>query len=355
MKIVSIVGARPQFIKLAPLSKRIREKHDEVIVHTGQHYADFMSEKFFQDLHISIPDYNLGIGSHSHGKQTGKMLIGLEEIIFNEKADLVVVFGDTNSTIAGSLTAAKMHIPIVHVEAGLRSFNKTMPEEINRVLTDHCSDILFAPTANAMKNLKNEGLENRAFLTGDIMLDVLIENLEIAKERTSIIKSLELIPHEYFVLTLHRPYNVDRPELLGEILNILGKIDRKIIFPVHPRTYKIIKEFDIKLQKNIQMIEPLGYLDFIWLEKNALKIITDSGGIQKEAFLLEVPCITVRTETEWVETVESGWNIITGFDMRKLLDAICNFSPDGKRSEIFGRYSCAHRMVKIIENHFGAT
>ena len=350
MKIVSIVGARPQFIKLAPLSSELRKRFEEIIVHTGQHYDSNMSHQFFSDLGIPLPDYNLEIGSGLHGFQTGKMLMGIEEILIKERPEMAIVFGDTNSTLSGAIAASKLHIPVAHVEAGLRSFNKQMPEEINRILTDHCSDVLFAPTETAVSNLRNEGLAEKTYLTGDIMVDAIEANRKIAQEKSLILKDLNLAPGGYHLLTLHRPYNVDSRENLTKIMEALSRLSAEIVFPVHPRTKKMIAEYDIKLGKNILSIDPVGHLDFIQLEHNANKIITDSGGIQKEAYMLGVPCITVRPETEWVETVDSGWNKLVGFDPNKLIDAIENFIPSGKHDKIFGEYWCADKMVEVIES-----
>ena len=352
MKIITIVGARPQFIKLGPLSAVLRKKHQEIILHTGQHYDQNMSDQFFVDLDIPRPDYNLGIGSESHAGQTAKMLVGMEKILVKQKPDIVVVFGDTNSTLSGSLAASKLHIPIVHVEAGLRSFNKIMPEEINRILTDHCSDILFAPTKTAIDNLTNEGLSSKSHLTGDIMLDSLLTYRERADSRSRILEKLRVDGDVYILLTLHRPYNVDSSINLANVLSVLSDLECKIVFPVHPRTKKMIKEFSIKLNSNIYPINPVSYLDFVKLEMNASKIITDSGGIQKEAYILGIPCITVRPETEWIETVKLGWNTLVGFDSDKLDRAITEFNPVKPRPDIFGKMGVAQNMVKIIDKFF---
>ena len=352
MKVISIVGARPQFVKLAPFSKQLRSKYDELIIHTGQHYSDNMSAQFFESLEIPLPDINIGVGSGRHGQQTAAMLEKLEEVYITEKPDMVVVFGDTNSTLAGAIAAAKLQIPIAHVEAGLRSFNKSMPEEVNRILTDHCSDLLFAPTETAMQHLQNEGLEKKSFLTGDIMLDVLQDNLDRISTQSKTLQTLHLAPKEYLVLTLHRPYNVDDTDGLKQILAAVQKCDKTIVFPVHPRTRKKLNQLDLSLNSNLKIIDPLGYIDFVWLEKNAAKIITDSGGIQKEAYMLQVPCITVRPETEWVETVADGWNILVGADSDKLLDAICHFEPKSQQGWIFGNGKSAAKMIDIIETSF---
>lgn len=351
MKITSIVGARPQFVKLAPLSRRLQESHDEIIVHTGQHYADEMSAAFFRDLSISPPDYNLGIGSGSHGVQTGKMLIELEAVLNTEKPELVIVFGDTNSTFAGALVSAKLHIPVVHIEAGLRSYNRMMPEEINRVGTDHIADYLFAPTQTAMDNLNSEGLGEISRLTGDIMVDTLKDNLKNALGKSEILNKLELEGGSYYLLTLHRPYNVDDPAMLNRILSALEETNIPVVFPVHPRTKKVIEEHGISQGESIVAIEPQGYLDFIVLESNANKIITDSGGIQKEAYILKKPCITLRPETEWVETVQDGWNVLVNPVEDDIAGNVLNFNPSGKQSDVFGR-DVADTMVANIEDIF---
>jgi UDP-GlcNAc3NAcA epimerase len=309
MKIFSIVGARPQFIKLAPLSKKLSCSHKEYIVHTGQHYDYAMSEKIFTDLGIRKPDIHLEIGSGTQASQTGKMMMALEGAMIQQKPDLVIVFGDTNSTLAGALAAAKLNIPIVHIEAGLRSYNKNMPEEINRIATDHVSKYLFAPTQTAINILQAEGLAGSAYFTGDIMVDTIKANLEIALKNSSIISDLKLDSGEYNLLTLHRNYNVDDPAILKHLLDELGQLEETVIFPVHPRTRKMLPN-NYQIPGNIQMIDPQGYLDFIVLEYYSKRIITDSGGIQKEAYILCKPCITLRTETEWVETVKEKWNLL---------------------------------------------
>ena len=348
MKIISVVGARPQFIKLAPLSKAIRRNHLEIIVHTGQHFDREMSDSFFWDLAISKPDFNLGVQGGSHGEQTGKMLVDLERVLLEEKPDLVIVFGDTNSTLAGALAAAKLHLPVVHVEAGLRSFNKSMPEEINRVMADHTADYLFAPTGTSMTNLKAENLASKAYLTGDIMVDSLSMALKMA-ESSNVLDELHVSEGGYYLLTLHRPYNVDDPEKLNHIFKELGGLDKNVVFPVHPRTKRMVDQNSIAIPGNFIVLKPVGYLDFICLQAGCAKIITDSGGIQKEAYILKKACVTLRSETEWVETVESGWNLLVSpFDEENYIEKIKAFEPPSVYQDIFGR-NVAENMMNIID------
>jgi len=351
VKIVSIVGARPQFIKCAPVSKESRKDHKEIIVHTGQHYDYELSKSFFEDLNIPKPDYNIGIGSGSHGRQTGEMLIEIEKILFYEKPDFVLVYGDTNSTLAGALAATKLHIPLGHVEAGLRSFDRSMPEEINRVISDHTSDILFVPTDTGVKNLQKEGIAKGVYNVGDVMYDALLDNISIARKKTDILKKFGLKEKEYLLATIHRPSNTDNKKNLSSILKAFSEINRKIIFPIHPRTGKFIEKHGLKekIGKNILIIKPLGYLDFITLEKNAYKILTDSGGIQKEAYMLKIPCITMRENTEWVETVKGGWNILVGANKQKIIDAINNFFPTRKQKEYFGNGNASSKIKEILD------
>ncbi len=349
MKILSIVGARPQFIKLAPLSKFLRKYHNELILHTGQHFDKEMSTYFFKELGIANPDYNLNINNGTHGDQTGRMLIELESVVIKERPDLVIVFGDTNSTLAGALVGSKLHIPIVHVEAGLRSFNKSMPEEMNRIVADHTSDYLFAPTRTAVDNLQKENLSSKSFLTGDIMVDAHLSALEKASKLKSIDKySLEL--DNYYLLTLHRPYNVDNPQNLSNIFEQLSSLDEKILFPVHPRTRNVIDRYNITVPTNFILIKPVGYFEFVELQSKCKKIITDSGGIQKEAYILKKPCITLRSETEWVETVSVRWNLLINPSVEKnYSEKIESFEPPSYHPSIFGE-NVAQKMVEIINS-----
>ena len=348
MKIFSIVGARPQFIKLAPLSSALVGMHEEFIVHTGQHYDYLMSEKIFTDLGIRKPDIHLESKSGTQAAQTGEMMLKLEAAMTEKKPDIVIVFGDTNSTLAGVIAAAKLNIPILHIEAGLRSYNRSMPEEVNRITADHLSKYLFAPTETAAKILKSEGLEHHTFLTGDIMVDTMKNNIEIALRKSNVITELKLENKEFNLLTLHRNYNVDNTDILEHILNQLGSLGVSIIFPVHPRTRKMLTK-SFKVPSNIAMVEPQGYLDFITLEYFSNRIITDSGGIQKEAYILKKPCITLRTETEWVETVDEKWNLLVNPCDKMIGLKISGFMIPDSQNEVFGK-NVTQKMVQLINN-----
>jgi len=319
IKIVTIVGARPQFIKAAVVSRAIRDHHsstiEELLVHTGQHYDAKMSQNFFDELDIPAPRYSLGIVASRHGAMTGRMLEAIEEVLIDEKPDWVLVYGDTNSTLAGALAAVKLHLPVAHVEAGLRSFNLRMPEEINRILTDRVSTRLFCPTTTAVQNLAREGVTSGIRLTGDVMYDAALFYRNQAGTRSRILEELGLTPGQYILATCHRAENTDDPERLREICQALGDLAaiNPVIFPVHPRTAKLISDRGlVKELRQVRLVDPLPYLDMIRLEMSADLILTDSGGVQKEAFFFQVPCVTLRDETEWVETVEMGWNILSG-------------------------------------------
>ena len=354
MKIVTIVGARPQFIKAAPVTQSIRKKHAEVLVHTGQHYDDAMSAVFFKELDIPLPDYNLEVGSGSHGRQTGEMLMRIEKVLEAEKPDYVLVYGDTNSTLAGSLASVKLQIPVAHVEAGLRSFNRAMPEEYNRVLTDHCANILFCPTQTSVENLMREGICNGVHLVGDVMYDAIRLFGSVALEQSKILDELNLGSKDYLLATLHRPYNTDTAERLQQFLDILFEIDEKIVFPAHPRTLQKLssKQLNRLQQSNVLLINPIGYLDMLKLEQNARMILTDSGGVQKEAFLFSVPCITLRSETEWTETVDYGWNKVTGMDRSKILHALYNeaWPSANNLNAIFGNGYASEKIIDILDD-----
>ena len=340
MKILSVVGARPQFVKCAPVSREVRKVHEEVLVHTGQHYDYGLSEVFFRDLDIPAPDYHLGIGSGSHGVQTGRMLAAIEDVLVKEEPGVVLVYGDTNSTLAGALAAAKMHVPVAHVEAGLRSFDRRMPEEVNRVLTDHCSDILFCPTATAVRNLAAEGITAGVHLTGDVMVDALRENLSLAKEQST---GPGLSP--YFLATIHRAGNTDDPAALRAILEAFSCLEVPVVFPVHPRTRKKLAEYGIVPAANVRLVEPLPYFDMLALLSGARAVLTDSGGVQKEAYILEVPCVTLRENTEWVETVEDGWNVLVGADTDRIVAEAD--AAGGARREHSARFGDGHAAARI--------
>lgn len=310
MKILTIVGARPQFIKAAMLSREISNSDtaNEVLVHTGQHHDANMSDVFFNELGIPLPDYNLGIGSGSHGAMTGRQLEAIEQILVREEPDWVVVFGDTNSTLAGALAATKLNIPLAHIEAGLRSYNKAMPEETNRILTDHSSDFLFAPTPKAVANLKAEGfIDTNIFLVGDIMYDATLAYRELARE-PEWFKATKSHKAKYILSTIHRAENTDTERRLRNIVVGLGQSGHQVILPMHPRTLKQLKRFNIELPKNIFLAPPVGYLEMLWLEANSALVATDSGGVQKEAYFQGKQCVTLRAETEWTELVDAGVN-----------------------------------------------
>ncbi|MCX6250368.1 MAG: UDP-N-acetylglucosamine 2-epimerase (non-hydrolyzing) [Bacteroidetes bacterium] len=336
MKIVTIIGARPQFIKAATVSRQFRGVPDihEILVHTGQHYDENMSEVFFRELEIPLPDFNLGVGSGTHAYQTGMMMIKIEEVLLREKPDFTLVYGDTNSTIAGSLSSVKLHIPVAHVEAGLRSFNRSMPEEINRIVTDRISDLLFAPTTTAIKNLENEGLAGNACFTGDVMYDSVLYYAASIRSNPEKFNT-KGIPGLYLLATIHRAENTDNPENILNILEAFSRIDYPVIFPVHPRTRKVISSI-ADIPSNVHVINPVGYLEMLKLTMNAHKVITDSGGLQKEAYFLGKQCITIRNETEWVETLHDHWNILTGTLPGKILEAIHSNIPISPRKTEFG-------------------
>lgn len=352
MKIITVIGARPQFIKAAAVSNIIRKEHEEILIHTGQHYDENMSKIFFEELGIPKPDYNLAVGSGGHGDQTGKMLIELEKIYLKEKPDLVLVYGDTNSTLAGALCASKLLIPVAHVEAGLRSFNMTMPEEQNRILTDHLSRLLFIPTETACKNLLKEGIEKGVYNVGDVMFDAVLHFKKMAEEKQSIIENIGVEHGKYILTTIHRAENTNDINRLRNIMEALNECGKNVVLPLHPRTKKYMDSYGLKFNDNIKLIDPVGYLEMISLEMHAQKIVTDSGGVQKEAFFMKKPCITMRDETEWVETVENGWNVIVGTDKEKILDNIINFEPQKVQKEIFGDGKAAEKILSLINKEF---
>lgn len=377
MKLISIIGARPQFIKAAVVSKRLIENRiDEKIIHTGQHYDFNMSDIFFKELNIAEPDYYLGIGSGSHGEQTGAMLASIEKVLLKEKPGVVIVYGDTNTTLAGALAAAKLHIPVAHVEAGLRSFNKKMPEEINRVLTDHVSDFLFSPTETGLKNLKSEGFSNISrcagdedlppapyplplcINVGDVMFDIALEIKKLINEQ-EVLERWGLRSRDFILVTVHRAENTDTAGNLENIWNTLrdlAKSGKKVFFPVHPRTRKALETHKLldtgkKLPRGLIINEPVSYMDMIALESNARIIITDSGGVQKEGYFFETPCVIAREQTEWVELVEAGWTTLTGAGREKIVAAVVElwqkeFTKEDKN--IFGDGNASGKIVRIL-------
>jgi UDP-GlcNAc3NAcA epimerase len=362
LHIITIVGARPQFIKAAAVSRAIVEYNgqsdtatlQEKIIHTGQHYDENMSQIFFEELEIPQPDRNLEVGSGAHGQQTGEMLAQIETVLLEEKPDWVLIYGDTNSTLAGALAAAKLHIPVAHVEAGLRSFNQRMPEEINRVLADHVSRLLFCPTDTAVKNLAHEGITQGVCRTGDVMYDCVLFYTQKAKSlEQQTLQSLNVQPKSYYLTTIHRAENTDDPHRLSSIVEALNEIARDdcpVILPLHPRTIGYLEKYNMKFFASVQVIPPVSYLKMVVLENNARVILTDSGGVQKEAYFHAVPCVTLRDETEWVETVASGWNTLTGADARKIIAAVGEQKQrqDITADAIYGNGDAARNIAHLL-------
>jgi UDP-N-acetylglucosamine 2-epimerase len=347
------VGARPQFIKAAPVSRVLTPSFREVVVHTGQHYDYGMSDVFFEEMEMRPPDFHLGAGGGTHGTQTGKMLIEIERVISTVKPDYMLVYGDTNSTLAGALAAAKAQIPLAHVEAGLRSYNRAMPEEINRVLTDHVSSLLFCPTDTAVENLAKEGIRRGVHRVGDVMYDALLHNLLLARKRSTILKSLRLERGSYALATVHRAANTDDSTRMAAILNALGSLSTRVVFPVHPRTRKMIHATGLAISENVKMMEPVGHFDALILQENANCILTDSGGMQKEAYMLGVRCITLREETEWVETVQAGWNKLAGIDGNAIQSIFNTWHPYGERPALYGDGNAAGKICEILSRELG--
>lgn len=359
MKLITIIGARPQFIKAAPFSETFRKKNSEILIHTGQHYDKNMSDVFFKELNIPEPDYNLNIGSGSHGKQTGRMLEAIEELILKEKPNGILVYGDTNSTLAGALAASKLHIPVFHVEAGLRSYNKLMPEEQNRILTDHISALLLCPTQTAVSNLQKEGITNGVINTGDIMYDAVLRNTTLSKEQygnskwkagLGLHRDIErLSDKNYYLATIHRAENTDDRSKLEKIFTAFERLDKPVLMPIHPRTRKLIETMDLKLYNTI-LIDPVGYLLMLYLTSNAYMVVTDSGGLQKEAYFLKTPCTTLRDQTEWIETLENEWNVLSPIEVDTIINTakrelVCLQHP---QPQLFGDGHAAERICEAI-------
>ena len=355
MKILTVAGTRPQLVKIGAVSRKLREKFTEVLVNTGQHYDYNMAGVFFDELKIPKPDYDLGVGSGSHGKQTGEMMIKLEEVFDKEQPDVVLVYGDTNSTLAGALVASKRLIPLIHIEAGLRSYNKSMPEEQNRILTDNLSDLLFVPSEVAEKNLHKEGISEGIYNVGDVMMDAVLYNSELAESQYNL-SEYNLTSKEYILGTIHRAENTNDIEKLTAILNSFAKLEETVYLPLHPRTKKLISDYNINeivdSSNNIKIVEPISYLEMLLLEKNAYAIVTDSGGVQKEAYFAKVPCITLRDQTEWTETIELGWNRLLNPLQEDLSLALDNISKGKDVFDAYGDGTAADKIVKLIDENF---
>jgi len=360
MKIAIILGTRPEIIKLSPIIRECQEKKlDFFILHTNQHYSKNLDKIFFEELELPRPKYNLGVGSGTHTEEISKMLIKIEKILLKEKPNIVLVEGDTNSVLAGALAAAKLQLKIGHIEAGLRSYFREMPEELNRILTDHCSNYLFAPTKGARNILINEGIpKNKIFVTGNTIVDAVYQNLKLTKRKSKILKKLNLEKNKYFLLTAHRQENVDKKERLTGILNGLKLVYQQwnlpVIYPIHPRTKKRIRQFKLKIPKGIKLIEPVGFLDFLNLEANAKLILTDSGGIQEESCILQIPCVTLRDNTERPETLEVKSNILAGTNPQKIKNsAVTMLKREKNWKNPFGNGKAGKKIVNILQKNEG--
>lgn len=354
-KIVTIVGARPQFIKAAAISRVIRDEYagtiEEILVHTGQHYNENMSNVFFKELNIPCPQYHLGITGCSHGAMTGQMLEAIEQVLLVERPDWILIYGDTNSTLAGALAAVKLHIPIAHVETGLRSFNRRMPEEINRILCDRLSTLLFCPSEAAVKNLQAEGINRGVHNVGDVMYDVALFYRDKIKKQDGILQNLDLVKRSFVLATCHRAENTDDPDRLKEIVSALADIAKTVpvVLPLHPRTHKCIHQFGLEhYLTTLKIIDPVSFLEMIALEQAAQVILTDSGGVQKEAFFYGIPCVTMRDETEWVETVELGWNQLAGANRDNIVKAFAKARQGNTNSVPYGLGKAGAKIVATL-------
>jgi UDP-N-acetylglucosamine 2-epimerase len=353
MRVVTMVGNRPQFVKAAAVSRVLRESHQEVLVHSGQHYDDELSAVFFRELGVPAPDHELGVGSAPDGEQIGRIMHAFEPIAAAASADIALVYGDTNTTIAGALSCARLRLPLAHVEAGMRSFDHSMPEERNRVVTDHLSDLLLCSTEVAVANLREEGITEGVELVGDVMADVALAMAPVARERSAAGRRLGLDTGRYLLVTAHRAGNVDDPEALRRLVEILLALPLPAVFPVHPRTRERLAAAGalgtLAQNDSLSLTEPLGYLDFLALLQDAAAVLTDSGGVQKEAYLAGVPCVTLRDTTEWTETVELGWNRIVGLDRERALAALNGIAPPAARPELYGGGHAARNVVEVLE------
>lgn len=347
MLVLTVVGARPQFVKAAVVSRALRRSHREVLLHTGQHYDDAMSDLFFRELRLPAPDLHLGVGSGTHAEQTGRMLPGIEAAVREHHPDVVLVYGDTNSTLAGALAAAKLGVPVAHVEAGCRSGDRAMPEEVNRVVADHLSRFLFCPTRVTVENLAREGITAGVHLVGDVMLDLCRQRLPEAERRSTLLGDLGLEPGGYLVATIHRAANTDDPSRLAALVAALGSLEEPVVFPVHPRTRLALS--GTALASNVRAVDPVGYLDMLVLVRHARMLVTDSGGLQKEAFFLGTACVTVRETTEWPETVESGWNRLVGTDFDTVPTVVASWKPRGiPPADVFGDGHAGERIAALL-------
>ena len=353
MKIISVVGARPEFIQAISVSRALRENHHEILVHTGQHYDYLMSQTFFDELGIPAPDYNLEVGSGSHAGQTAEILVSFEKVVLSEQPDVILVRGDTNSTLAGALVASKLHIPVVHVEAGERSFDRRMPEEINRLVADQLSSAYFCVSQTAVNQLAKEGITKNVFWVGDVMLDANLANRPLARQKSTLLSKLELAPEKYSLVTVHRAANTDDPTRLANIVKALSQVGETVIFPVHPRTRGALQKLDVQFGDNVRLIEPVGYYDMMVLEENARIIATDSGGVQREAYFMRKPCLTLRDETEWTETVQVGWNKLVGVDVDMILHEWKNFTPPAEQPPIFGDGTAGEKIADLLADLLG--
>ncbi len=353
MKIVTIVGARPQFIKMGPVSRVLGDRHQEVVVHTGQHYSARLSGRLWRELGIRAPDHNLGVGSGPHGAQTARMMERVERVLCAERPDMVLVYGDTNSTLAGALAAAKVRVPVAHVEAGMRSFNRDMPEEVNRVLTDHCSTLLFAPTRRAAANLRSEGIRAGVHHVGDVMYDLARASLPEARARFGpLARRLGIVSDEFYLATVHRAENTDRPERLAGIVDALVALERPVVVPLHPRTRKMLALFGLERRVRsagmVKVTPPVGYVEMLALEREARLILTDSGGVQKEGYFVGTPVVTLRDETEWPETVAAGWNVVAGTEPHRIAAAVRR-RRDLRPIRDYGGGRAASRIAAVME------
>jgi UDP-GlcNAc3NAcA epimerase len=349
MKIVSIVGARPEFVQAQAVSRALKGRHREILVHTGQHYDYLMSQTFFDELDIPTPDYNLEVKSGSHARQTGQMLAALETVLQDERPELVIVRGDTNSTVAGSLAAAKMHIPTAHIEAGERSYDRRMPEEINRLVADCVADLHLCASRSAVDNLAAEGITMSVHWVGDVMLDAMLTNRPVARRKSTIFQRVGVERGRYGLVTVHRAGNTDDPVRLRNIVGALNRAKEAIVFPVHPRTREALARLGASFGEHVRLIDPVGALDMIALEEGARLIATDSGGVQREAYFLGIPCLTLRDETEWVETVRVGWNRLVGADSEQIGNAWFSFAPPSAQPPIFGDGSAGEKIAALLD------